>query len=135
MEITKEHRLILEGKICPYCRIESILLDSSVVYKSSYGMIYFCPNCKSYCGCHKGTNKSLGRIANRELREMKKDAHRYFDFIWESGIMSRRDAYRKLSIYLGLPIEYTHIGMFSTETCKKVIEFSKEIINKEGTHL
>ena len=43
--------------------------------------------------------------------------------------MSRREAYTWLSEQLKLPIEYTHIGMFSEKTCKDVIYLSKQFLN------
>ena len=32
---------------------------------------------------------------------------------------------------LEIPIEYTHIGMFSIETCRKVVEYSKQFLNDQ----
>lgn len=65
---------ILTGKICPYCGNPTEYVDSSVIYGRSYGMIYLCRNCRAYAGVHKGTNQALGRLANAELREAKKEA-------------------------------------------------------------
>ena len=31
-------------------------------------MIYICKPCDAYVGVHKGTDKALGRLANKELR-------------------------------------------------------------------
>lgn len=120
---------ILEGKICPYCGSKTKYVDSSIVYQISYGMIYFCEPCDAYCGVHKGTDIALGRLANKELRYWKKEAHRYFDVIWKDKHIERGLLYKHLSTYLKIPIEYTHIGMFSVETCKKVVDWSKMILN------
>lgn len=116
---------ILSGKICPYCAKESKLVDSSVIYGSSYGLIYLCKPCDAYCGVHKGTIISLGRLANKELREMKKEAHKHFDSIWKGFKKSRSAMYKRLSELLGTSPERTHIGMFDIDQCKKVIELSK----------
>jgi hypothetical protein len=35
-------------------------------------------------GCHKGTTKPLGRLADAELREWKKRAHAAFDPVWQA---------------------------------------------------
>jgi zinc-finger-containing domain len=118
----------LSGEICPYCKRDTEYVDSSVIYGKSYGMIYICKPCKAYCGVYKETNKSLGRLANFDLRNHKKEAHRYFDSIWKSDIMSRTELYQKLSKYLDIPEEYCHIGMFDIDTCKEVVVFSKEIL-------
>lgn len=116
---------ILSGKICPYCGGESILVDSSVIYGKSYGLIYLCSPCNAYCGVHKGTIVSLGRLANKELREMKKAAHRSFDAIWKGFKKSRSAMYKRLSELMGIPPEQTHIGMFDVDQCKRVIELLK----------
>lgn len=126
--LTKQQEEIIKGKVCPYCKCKTEFVDSSVIYSRSYGMVYLCKKCNAYVGCHKGTDKALGRLANKSLREAKKEAHRHFDVIWKEKHLTRNEAYLKLSNYLGLPPKYTHIGMFREDTCKKVIEFSKAFL-------
>lgn len=129
MEITKIHKEILKGKICPYCRNNTEFIDSKEVYGKSYGMIYICKPCDAYCGVHKGTNESLGRVANKELRYWKKEAHKYFDIIWNEKHETRSNCYKYLSEHLKIPTEFTHIGMFNVKTCKEVADWSKMILN------
>jgi hypothetical protein len=129
MELNEIQKSIMQGKICPYCMSETEFVDSSIIYGKSYGMIYLCRKCDVYCGVHKGTTKALGRIANAELRQLKKEAHKYFDIIWKENHEKRNNVYKYLSEYLEIPLKYTHIGMFSIETCKKVIEWSKMKLN------
>lgn len=119
---------IIKGIKCPYCGANSEYIDSSYVYGKSYGMIYICKPCDAYCGVHKGTDKALGRLANKELREHKKNAHKYFDQIWKRGIMNRRGSYKWLSEKLNIKKEYCHIGMFNVEQCKEVVKHSLELI-------
>lgn len=128
-ELTDKQKLIIQGKICPYCGSNAEFTNSSVVYGKSYGMIYLCRSCNAYVGVHKGTDRALGRLANKQLRALKHEAHEYFDKIWQLQIMKRAEAYSWLSSVLGLPKEYTHIGMFSEKTCKQVIYFSKQLLN------
>lgn len=123
--LTDIQKMILEGKVCPYCKGETEFIDSSVIYGKSYGMIYLCRPCDAYCGVHKGTDKALGRLANKELRYWKKEAHKHFDRIWKEKHMKRKEAYQWLSDELGIASEYTHIGMFSIVTCKRVVELAK----------
>ena len=120
---------ILKGKICPYCGKETEYIDSSFIYGKSYGMVYICKPCDAYCGVHKGSDVSLGRLANKELRECKKEAHLYFDVIWKNNHLSRKDAYKMLSEKLGIDVNLTHIGMFDVEQCKKVVQISKEYLS------
>lgn len=129
MELSLTNRQILKGKICPYCKGESEYVDSSIIYGQSYGMIYICFKCDAYCGVHAGTDTALGRLANKELRYWKKEAHKYFDKLWKQKHVSRTEAYKRLSEHLKIPAKYTHIGMFSVETCKEVVDWSKMILN------
>jgi hypothetical protein len=135
----KKLKLILAGQICPYCNRTTSYVDSSIVYGGlSYGMIYYCEPCRSWVGVHNGTNKALGRLANRELREYKKKAHASFDPIWKTGLINkiwpdfvekrkkrktsnRAKAYIWLAKKLEIEPKYCHIGFFSAITCKKLI--------------
>lgn len=133
IKLTNIQKLIYEGKVCPYCKGDSSYVNSKTIYGTyyiDYGMMYYCKDCNAYCGVHKGTDKSLGRLANKELREWKKAAHAHFDILWKEGIMTRWDAYDNLSKFLGIPRKYTHIGMFKISTCKKVVEWSKMELQK-----
>jgi len=129
MILTEEQILIMQGKVCPYCKNTTEYVDSAIIYGKSYGMIYLCKPCDAYCGVHKGTDTALGRLANKDLREWKKEAHKYFDMIWKEKHETRSNLYGHLSKYLNLPPEYTHIGMFSIKTCKEVVDWSKMILN------
>lgn len=125
---------INSGLICPYCGNKTEYVDSAVIYGKSYGMIYLCKPCDAYVGVHRGSDKSLGRLANKELREAKKEAHYHFDKIAKTGLINkiwnefipdisnRNKAYLWLSKQMGIDKERCHIGMFDVEQCKKVIE-------------
>jgi len=118
--------LVLLGWSCPYCGNPTKLVDDTQIYGRSYGTkCYVCEPCGAWVGCHKGTDKALGRIANKELRELKHQAHEAFDPLWKDGYMSRTDAYAALAYSLGLDIEHTHIGMFDEVLCKKAIRASE----------
>ena len=125
----KDDPLVLCGWSCPYCGNPTKLVEDSHIYGRSYGTkCYICKPCDAWVGCHKGTDRALGRVANKELRELKHRAHEAFDPIWKEGYLSRNAAYESLSIALGLPKEQTHIGMFDEEMCRKVIEVSNIIL-------
>lgn len=135
MELSNEHIKILQGKLCPYCGVETIKTDSSTIYHGyDYGKIYMCPKCKAYVGCHQTgphKGKAKGRVANERLRKLKTEAHRWFDQLWQGRRdTTRKDEYSKLGLYLQIPKQYTHIGMFSERTCLKVIEYSKQQLDK-----
>ena len=98
--------------ICDYCGTPADFVDSSVVYHGhSFGMIY---------------------LANSELRNWKKAAHAAFDPLWKYGPYRgrRNEAYRWLSEKMGTPIEFTHIGMFDVDQCRKVVRIMREERNQ-----
>lgn len=115
--------------ICPYCGAKARFADSAEVYGGrSYGMAYICsnyPSCDAYVGVHKGTVTPLGRMANAELREAKKQAHAAFDPLWKNGRFPRKLAYLWLSEQLGMAREDCHIGMFDVATCRRVVDICK----------
>ena len=115
---------------CPYCGSKLLLKNSNEVYNNSkyYGKMWVCknyPKCDSYVGCHKDTDIPLGRPANKRLRTLKKEAHRWFDPIWKSGLMTRKEAYRWLADMLHIDCEECHIGLFDIKQCQKVIYLCK----------
>ena len=111
--------------ICPYCGDDAKMVDGIVIYPHrddlAHKRFWLCKPCAAWVGCHPGTGKHLGRLANAELRRAKQSAHAVFDPIWKQREMSRKDAYTWLSSALGIPNEQCHIGMFDTAMCYKVI--------------
>jgi uncharacterized protein YbaR (Trm112 family) len=131
---------LFDGKTCPYCNQPTQYVDSKRVYMKSYGMIYLCEPCGSWVGVHEGTNKALGRLANRELRKWKKNAHKYFDPLWQKKMRqgcskkdARHKAYKWLSEQMGIDFEFTHIGMFDVDQCKQVVEICKPFYHEPPT--
>jgi hypothetical protein len=135
------HSPVLSGKICPYCDSPSVYTDSADVYGgTSYGMIWLCRPCQAWVGVHEGTDQALGRLASAELRELKMQAHRWFDPIARQGLikdiypiyiagMSERDkAYLWLSEIMGIKKEYCHIGMMDEGECQQVIDICKPFV-------
>lgn len=129
MRPTRSDDPIKNGSKCPYCNGTTVYIDSKVVYRKSYGMIYLCKPCNAWVGIHKGTDIALGRLANQELREAKKEAHKYFNQIFELKIMTRKEAYAWLCGWLEIKPEDTHIGMFDEELCRQTVIASKQLLN------
>ena len=91
-------------------------------------MCYKCTNCDAYVGVHTGTRIPLGRIANKELRELKKECHALFDPAWQGNKrLTRGKAYGRLATLLGIPIEECHFGWFDKDTLCR----AKEIMSKK----
>jgi len=62
----------------------------------------------------------------RNVKWYRTEAHNHFDRIWTTGLMERQVAYELLKKEFG---KWTHMKGADIETCKKVIVFSKKIIN------
>jgi hypothetical protein len=112
--------------ICPYDKARAKLVDGSAIYPHRIDLhskrFYLCEVCGAYVGCHEGTNRALGRLANAELRRWKSKAHASFDPLWKTRKWgTRKQAYTRLASELGVAENGCHIGMFDVEQCKKVI--------------
>lgn len=105
---------------CPYC-------GSPVIYRSADGiyhdnskgtMLYVCshyPECDAYVRVHAGTNIPVGSLANHELRTLRRTAHQYFDQLYQSGYMSKQDAYQWLADLICAPLSEAHVPTASME--------------------
>jgi ssDNA-binding Zn-finger/Zn-ribbon topoisomerase 1 len=127
---------------CPYCGRTSRLSDSAEVYQGrSFGKLWLCrnyPDCDAYVGVHRGTERPLGRLANKELRRAKKAAHDCFDQLWRYKVergSTHRDArnagYRWLSEKLGLPPAECHIGMMDVRECERIVKLCAPYLRRE----
>lgn len=105
---------------CPYCGKKALLVDSSEVYKQSYGFIWLCRPCDAYTGVHRSSPKykPLGTLAKKGLRLLRSRVHKEFDPLWNTGTMSRSKAYALLATLMDLSINRCHIAMFSEEKCQ-----------------
>lgn len=130
---------INSAKICPYCFRRPVYVDSKIVYGKTYGMIYFCKACDAYVGVHKSDKsnpkKSLGRLANKKLRDLKKQAHDHFDKLWQRAIKNgrskheaRNSAYIWLSEEMKIDSENCHIGYFNEFQCQEAIRICRKYL-------
>ena len=100
-------------------------------------MLYVCKNypaCDSYVRVQPGTKVPMGTMANGELRRLRTEAHWNFDQLYKRGYMTKEDAYRWLATILCVPLNQAHIGMLGEYYCKKVIEESKILLNRQTMH-
>jgi len=78
--------------MCPYCGSPSRLAEGRVIGRRD--PIWLCgayPACDSYVGCHPGSTRPLGSLANPQLREMRVTVHRRIDSLWrKSGDQIKR---------------------------------------------
>lgn len=119
----------IRSVVCQYCGNQANLVMGDKIYPHRKDLFtkkfYICESCQAWVGTHRdGT--PLGRLANKELRLLKKKAHDSFDPLWRYGAKNRQQAYRWLAKEMNLSREQCHIGMFNEEQCKKVIEICRE---------
>lgn len=126
-------------EICRYCGGIIRLVPASSVYGASahrLGLeqesLYQCQNCNARVGCHKGTTKPLGNVANEALRLKRIETHHIFDTFWKSRHMTRANAYRWLSQQMRIPVKDTHIGGFEMDQCQTVIDLCTEAAGEEA---
>ena len=115
--------------ICQYCGERATLITGAEVYPHRPDLhgkkFWACRRCDARVGCHPGTEKPLGDLANAETRLMRLRAHDAFDRLWRSGRVDRSTAYRWLSAHMG--VRSAHIGRMNVEQCRKVIRLCSEI--------
>ena len=55
------------------------------------------------------------------------EAHKAFNWMWNSGLMSKRQAYRWMQAKLGLPEEQAHIAKFGEYMCDQLIAICMQV--------
>ncbi len=127
--ITKDQfkNKILNGQICPYCECKTHMVTDKEIFGrfSSYNKYFIqCVNNPDHYVGTFANRKSLGRLANKSLRQKKMEAHALFDPLWQGQnhyFKSRDAAYKWLSVKMNLPKEETHFGMFDELQCNIAI--------------
>lgn len=129
---------------CQYCGEEAQLVGGDKIYphRPDLASLKFweCEPCEAFVGTHKpgswryvkgrkimheGT-EPLGRLAKADLRMAKRTAHLVFDPLWQSGLMTRVQAYAWLAARMGMPIDDMHIGNLDVHQCHQVVSLCKE---------
>lgn len=116
---------------CPYCGSAVVYMSNARIYGREFGngRCYACTQCDAYVGVHTGTQIPLGRLANRELRELKKECHALFDPVWKQNKNIKREhAYGRLANVLGIPHRECHFGWFD----KTQLLRAREILSVPG---
>lgn len=128
-------------KRCRYCQQPATLVRHGEVgypYRSSYGPMWVCVPCNAWVGCHPGTEKPLGGLANAELRAWKIKAHAAFDPLWHGKMRrdrctkgkARRAGYAWLAKELSIDVKKCHIGYMNIDECRRVVEICEAVFNR-----
>ena len=125
--------------ICRYCGGVIRRVPARKVYgaaadrlKLNGEWLYQCQNCNARVGCHRGTKRPLGNVANEMLRLKRVETHQVFDSFWQSRGMSRTAAYKWLAEKLDMPEEQAHIGGFEMDQCQMVIDICGHVESREA---
>lgn len=125
--------------ICRYCGGAVHLVPAAKVYGPAAAKrlglerekFYQCQNCNARVGCHKGSTRPLGNLANEALRMKRMETHQVFDNFWKERGMSRTQGYKWMAKKLRLSEELAHIGGFEMDRCQKLIRLCEKERNKE----
>lgn len=121
---------------CPYCGSPVELRSADGIYQDNRRdtWLYVCrnyPQCDAYVRVHAGTDIPVGTMADRKLRALRTEAHRYFDRLYKSGYMSKQEAYGWLAGIISAPLSQAHIGYLGEYYCQVVIEESKKLLERK----
>jgi len=91
---------------CPYCKARAQLASAADVYRGGLASkkVWVCsnfPTCDAFVGVYEGTDKPLGTMANKALRNLRKTCHSKIDPLWRSGEFTRKDLYGLAATFFG----------------------------------
>ena len=125
--------------ICQYCNTPAQLVTGKTIYPTRSDLwgnhLWYCETDQAWVGCHNGSSRPLGILANGELRILKIRVHALLDPLWgkfeksRSNTLpgkapfskSRSGAYRWLAEELGIPAAECHVGMFTNARCREAL--------------
>jgi len=109
---------------CLRCR------EPAALYRIHYTPVWACRRCDTRVGCHEGTNRPLGVLADEQTRSLRRQVHGAFDHIWMEGERAgvaradaRHRAYLWLARNLDLQPERCHVALFDAEMCDRALAF------------
>ncbi len=110
---------------CDYCHSKAERVTGREIYHGArpdlFDKVFWrCQPCGAHVGCHPGSDRPIGRLANAELRRAKQAAHAAFDPLWQSGGVRRVKAYAWLARQLGR--KEVHIGESDLALCQRIVE-------------
>ena len=69
-------------------------------------------------------------LAGPRLRKLRYVAHQEFNKLYQSGLMSKRDAYQWLAMTVQAPMAHAHIGHLGEYYCQVVIDESRKLLQE-----
>lgn len=132
----------VQAPVCPYCEAPAVLqLTSAHLYNGrDFGPVWECAPCNAWVGCHKNSSRHapLGVPANREVRDLRKEAHALFDPLWLSAMQvrglskskARAAAYAWLGERMGRTTGHCHISWMQADELRQAIAILTEVKDK-----
>lgn len=75
---------------------------------------------------HRKSKLPMGTLANGDLRNKRIQAHKAFDWLWKSGLMTKRQAYKWMQAKLALSEDQAHIAKYSEYMCDVLIALCEQ---------
>lgn len=117
---------------CPYCGGSVRLVNNSEIYRGkSYGewpYAYHCKPCDAMVGLHPFTDLPLGTMADKELREARKEAKSLWQSIQRENSWSRNQAYDWLAKQMKIPKQECHFGHFDLDRANEAFAICDKYI-------
>ena len=112
--------------LCPECGSQMRLLRNKKYRyerQGDFSLFYGCsryPSCKATHSAHP-TGEPCGIPATPDVKAARIRAHSALRNRCERVGLSRREAYKWLSLAMGRPLDKTHIALFDIEDCEIVV--------------
>jgi hypothetical protein len=117
------------GVLCHYCGEKATQVRGATLYPFHYSLrdhiFWRCEACDAHVGCHQGTARPLGTLANNSVRRLRAQAHRHFDSLRKSKGRTRSEAYAWLAAKMELPLEACHMALMDYDMCAQVIDICR----------
>jgi hypothetical protein len=112
-----------------------MLVQNCVLYGKNRGewpVVWYCLCCEASVGCHPFSVYPLGKMADRAVKTARQYVHGLLDPLWQSGQMTRGQAYARLAERMGIPPwESVHVGTMDLAQCTLAAECLREMAMAE----
>ena len=116
---------MLADVMCPYCNNKADLMGDAIFRGgNASGVVWACLPCDARVGVVKKDAgfKPLGRLANEELREIKKKAYGAFEQVARITGMNRSKIYNLVRYEMGISNTKCQLGLFDVDQCQQAID-------------